>query len=186
MPLLRLPSDVVTRQNKTRVAEEKKEPKKRAKKDVVSDSELSLKIFSLFNQYKHSLITTEKELEEFLSKSDRFGLDTETSGLLFYKDKIAGFSLATDKESAYIPLFHEVGVNYQGDPKRIYDMIKDYHIKLDGFNWKFDKHFMAWNVDSRFANIDAYADGYLLARVLNNTYDAGLKPLYKRFIDPDV
>lgn len=186
MPLLKLPSDVVTRQNKTRVAEEKKEPKKRAKKDDVSDEELSLKIFSLFNQYKHSLITTEKELEEFLSKSGRMGLDTETSGLLFYKDKIAGFSLATDKESAYIPLFHEVGVNYQGDPKRIYDLISNSHVKIDGFNWKFDKHFLAFNVDSRFANLDAYADGYLLARVLNNNIDAGLKPLYKRFIDKNV
>ena len=186
MPLLKLPSDIVTRQNKTRVAEEKKEPKKRAVKDVVSDEELSLRIFSLFSQYKHSLITTEKELEEFLRKSNRMGLDTETSGLLFYKDKIAGFSLGTDKESAYIPLFHEVGTNYQGNIKNIYDMIMDFNIKMDGFNWKFDKHFMTQHVDSRFANLDAYADGYILARVLNNNIDAGLKPLYKRFIDPEV
>lgn len=186
MPLLKLPSDIVTRQNKTRVAEEKKEPRKRAVKDVVSDEELSLRIFSLFSQYKHSLITTEKELEEFLRKSNRMGLDTETSGLLFYKDKIAGFSLGTDKESAYIPLFHEVGINYEGNIKNIYDMIMDLDIKIDGFNWKFDKHFMTWNVDSRFADLDAYADGYLLARVLNNNIDAGLKPLYKRFIDPNV
>lgn len=186
MPLLKLPSDVVTRQSKTRVAEEKKEPRKRTKKEELTDEELSLKIFSLFSKYKHRLITKEYELEEFLKRSDRMGLDTETSGLSFYKDKIAGFSLGTDKESSYIPLFHEVGINYEGDIKRIYDMIKDYHIKLDGFNWKFDKHFMTWNVDSRFANIDANADGYLLARVLNNNLDAGLKPLYKHFIDPDV
>lgn len=186
MPLLKLPSDIVTRQSKTRVAEEKKEPRKRAKKEELTDEELSLKIFSLFSKYKHRLITKEYELEEFLKRSDRMGLDTETSGLSFYKDKIAGFSLGTDKESAYIPLFHEVGINYEGDIKRIYDMIKDYHIKLDGFNWKFDKHFMTWNVDSRFADIDANADGYLLARVLNNNLDAGLKPLYKHFIDPDV
>lgn len=186
MPLLKLPSDIVTRQTKTRVAEEKKTPKKRAQKDIFSDQDLSVKIFALFSQYKHSLITTESELEEFLKKSTRMGLDTETSGLAFYKDKIAGFSLGTDSESAYIPLNHEVGTNYQGDIGRIYDMLKDYHIKIDGFNWKFDKHFLTWNVDSRFANLDAYADGYLLARVLNNNLDAGLKPLYKRFIDPNV
>ena len=40
MPLLKLPSDVVTRQSKTRVAEEKKEPRKRTKKEELTDEEL--------------------------------------------------------------------------------------------------------------------------------------------------
>ena len=183
MPLLNLPKGVVTRQTKTRVAEESRTVSKRQPKVTQSDEELSLRIFELFSQYKHALITTEEELIAFLKKSKRLGLDTETSGLSFYKDTIAGFSLGTEEESVYIPLFHLQGQNYTGDLGNLYNLLKD--VDIDGFNWKFDKHFLT-KVDKKFENLNAKADGYLLARVLNNNLDAGLKPLYKHFIDPNV
>lgn len=183
MPLLKLPQGISDNRPRVKVAEERKKISKRSAKATETDQELSLRIFELFGQYKTSLITTESELKEFLSKSDRFGLDTETSGLSFYLDTIAGFSLGTETESAYIPLYHEQGQNYQDSLETLYDLLVQK--KLDGFNWKFDKEFLC-NIDFRFKNLNAYADGYLMARILNNNMDAGLKPLYKRFIDPNV
>lgn len=183
MPLLSIPKNVVTRQTKLRVAETSRTVSKRVPKVVESDEELSLRLFEMFSRYQHKLITTEEELIEFLQTSDTFGLDTETSGLSFYKDGIAGFSLGTDLQSVYIPLYHEVGKNYTGSYSRIYDLLKT--VKIVGFNWKFDKHFMT-KVDPRFSELDAEDDGYLMARIFNNNLDAGLKPLYKQFIDPTV
>lgn len=183
MALLRLPTNMTTRQTKTRVAEDNRTVSKRTSKNVESDQELSLRIFDLFSRYKHRMITTEEELLQFLSKDKRMGLDTETSGLSFYKDTIAGFSLGTQEESAYIPLFHIQGTNYTGDRSRLYNILKD--VDIDGFNWKFDKHFLT-KIDNRFASLNAKSDGYLLARILNNTLDAGLKPLYKMYVDPSV
>lgn len=181
--LLKLPKDVVTRQTKTRVAEERKAPSKRASKVVETDQELSLRIFELFSRYEHKLITTERELIDFLSISNEFGLDTETSGLSFYNDTIAGFSVGTEHISAYIPLNHAVGQNYTGSRSNLFNILS--RVKLYGFNWKFDKHFMT-KVDSRFGDLLPEGDGYLMARLLDNRLDAGLKPLYKRFIDPTV
>lgn len=181
--LLKLPKDITTRQTKSRVAEEPRTVSKRPKKNTLSDEELSLRIFDLFSPYKHRLITTRQELIEFLSLSDEFGLDTETSGLSFYIDSIAGFSLGTESESAYIPLNHLQGENYKDDIRDLFALISKK--ALWGFNWKFDKHFMA-KVDKSFLQLNAAGDGYLMARVLNNTLDAGLKPLYKHFIDPNV
>lgn len=183
MPLLNLPKNYVTRQTKSRVADEKKSVSKKQPKIVESDEALSLRIFEMFSRYKHRLITTEQELVEFLALQKEFGIDTETSGLSFYKDTIAGFSLGTETESAYIPLHHEVGTNYTGDFSRLYELLKE--VDLIGFNWKFDKHFMT-KVDPRFSNIDAKDDGYIMARLYNNNLDAGLKPLYKNFVDPTV
>lgn len=181
--LLNLPDGMVTRQTKTRVAEEKKSPTKRSAKVTETDEELSLRIFDLFSKYKFRLITTEQELKEFLSLSDEFGLDTETSGLSFYHDEIAGFSLGTENESAYIPLNHTQGKNYTGDRGNLFTLLSS--VKLDGFNWKFDKHFMT-KIDPRFENLVPEGDGYLAARILDNRLDAGLKPLYKHFVDPLV
>lgn len=183
MPLLSLPKGIKDKPRVVVAEERRRLTPRQARANTMDDSVLSLKIFDLFSQYQHRLILTENGLVEFLNKSDRFGLDTETSGLSFYKDQIAGFSLGTETESAYIPLNHTQGTNYQGDRSNLYSLLKDK--KLDGFNWKFDKHFMT-KVDPRFADIGAYSDGYLMARVYNNTLDAGLKPLYKRFIDPNV
>ena len=183
MALLRLPTNMTTRQTKARVAEDNKSLSKRVPKNVETDQELSLRIFDLFSRYKHSLITTEEELLRFLGKSKRIGLDTETSGLSFYKDSIAGFSVGTSEECAYIPLFHIQGENYKGDIDHLYDILKGSDI--DGFNWKFDKHFMT-KIDSRFSCLNAKSDAYLIARLLNNNLDAGLKPLYKLYVDPTV
>lgn len=183
MPLLNLPKGVVTRQTKTRVAEDDKKVSKRSAKIQESDEELSLRIFELFSRYEHRLITTEQELKEFLALSEEFGLDTETSGLSFYIDEIAGFSLGTEKESAYIPLHHVQGKNYTGSLDNLFELLskKRYY----GFNWKFDKHFLV-NVDKRFETLELLGDGYIAARIYDNNLDAGLKPLYKTFIDPNV
>lgn len=180
MPLLAIPNTV---KKKTKIPENDVKVSKRVSRasSALSDEELSLKIFELFSAYDHRLILTEQELLDFIEKE--MGLDTETSGLAFYKDRIAGFSLGTEKRSAYIPLAHKVGVNYTGDKSRLYDILKG--LDLYGFNWKFDQHFMT-QVDKRFAGLRPAGDGYIAARVMDTKMDAGLKPLYKRFIDKNV
>lgn len=192
MPLLNLPTNLQKKRAVPENASEKKEvarespaaPKQRkSKKETISDEALSLHIFELFSSYEHYLITTEEQLLSFIGEEKDFGLDTETSGLSFYKDTIAGFSIGTKDKSAYIPLRHEVGINYQGSIDSLYNILSE--LNLYGFNWKFDKHFLI-QIDPRFENINAKGDGYLVARLYNNNMDAGLKPLYKRFIDPQV
>ncbi|MCL2369228.1 MAG: DNA polymerase I [Alphaproteobacteria bacterium] len=53
------------------------------------------------------LIQTESELKEFLADiTDAVAIDTETTGLCQMTAKIVGISLATDSDSAYIPIRH--------------------------------------------------------------------------------
>lgn len=181
MPLLNIPKSV--KQTRTKVVQQDTKVSKRTPKIAQTDEELSLKIFELFSGYDCTLATTEEQLLAFIGREKEFGIDTETSGLQFYKDKIAGFSLGTRDRSVYVPLAHEVGVNYTGDMGRLYDILSS--LELYGFNWKFDKHFLV-QFDKRFENLIQKGDGYLMARLYNNTMDAGLKPLYKRFIDQNV
>lgn len=191
--LLRLPKNLEEKRTDTKkgVSEKtsqkdftpKKEGIKRTKKSGITDQELSLKIFTLFSQYKTCLITTEEELVQFLSLSNCFGIDTETSGLDFYKDIIAGFSIGTEFESAYIPINHEIGENYAGNRERLFTLLSQK--SLYGFNWKFDKHFLK-QIDPRFDSLKVKGEGYIAARLLNSNLDAGLKPLYKLYIDPQV
>ena len=66
---------------------------------------------SLGIRAKLKMIESVDELKEFAKRcvGKMVGLDTETTGLTFYKDKIVGFSLAlTDMEGYYVPIRHQI------------------------------------------------------------------------------
>ena len=112
---------------------------------------------------EYQLIQDEESLKkavEEIKKARLFAIDTETTGLNPFKDKIVGFSLCAEAGKAYyVPLNH--GKKVQGDdlfdlsvirPKQISlqiaaqylkPILKDPSILKIGHNIKFDMHFLA-------------------------------------------
>jgi len=151
-------------------------------KTVVDDSlEVARKMQQLFSKYNWKTVTTEKELEAYLFDKKDLGFDCETTGLFVHKDKLCGMSFGTEEDCIYIPLAHKVGKNYEGDVKRIEELVAS--INLWGFNLKFDlknaKHHAGLNLKGVWC-------GYLAARLMNCAEPSNeLKELYIKYIDPN-
>ncbi|MCM1322828.1 MAG: DNA polymerase [Acetobacter sp.] len=155
---------------------------KQEKVIVDTTAELRSTIDRIFADEDAILITTQAELIEFLRQQEVFGLDTETTGLKFYKDKIAGFSLGTATRSAYIPLQHTVGQNYQDDIEIMCEILLER--KYYGFNAKFDWHFLeAFRPQLR--NLELAGEGSIALRCYDINIPHQLKPAYKAVIDPN-
>lgn len=170
---------------KANLSQKKPARKSSAKKEkIIVDPTIELRatIERIFANEDAVLITTEEELKNFLSLSDVFGLDTETTGLRFFADKIVGFSLGTATKSCYIPLTHEAGQNYQDDLDRMCDLLltKKYY----GFNAQFDWHFLE-HFKPQLKNLQLAGEGSVALRCYDITLPHELKPVYKRVIDPD-
>ena len=170
---------------KANLSQKKPARKSSAKKEkIIVDptTELRATIERIFANEDAVLITTEAELKDFLSLSDVFGLDTETTGLRFFADRIVGFSLGTATKSCYIPLTHEAGQNYQDDLDRMCDLLltKKYY----GFNAQFDWHFLE-HFKPQLKNLQLAGEGSVALRCYDITLPHELKPVYKKVIDPD-
>ena len=93
----------------------------------------------------YKLISNEKELSELISQiknKGSFAIDTETTGLDPMKNRIVGFSVATDAgKAAYIPLGHrEMGnININTVKEYFEPVFKDKSIKKYGHHLKFDR-----------------------------------------------
>ena len=157
--------------------------KSKVEKVIVDNTaELRSTIDRIFADEDAILITTQEQLLEFLRQQEVFGLDTETTGLRFYKDKIAGFSVGTATRSAYIPLQHTVGQNYQDDIDTMCEILLER--KYYGFNAKFDWHFLeAFRPQLR--NLELAGEGSIALRCYDISLPHQLKPAYKAVIDPD-
>ena len=155
----------------------------RRAKAVVDDSRsVSEKMVELFSEYNWRTITTEEELKKYLDSADEFGLDTETTGLDVFKDKLVGFSLGTFDDCVYIPIAHKVGKNYQGDLNKLQEMLEAKRIY--GFNAKFDLKWLRKSLDLR---IKVVWCGYLAARLMNSNEPSNeLKELYIKYVDPNA
>lgn len=158
-----------------------KSSSKKEKIVVDNTAELRETINRIFADEDAILITTQEELLDFLRQQEVFGLDTETTGLYFYKDRIAGFSIATATRSAYIPLQHIRGQNYQDDIDTMCDILleRSYY----GFNWQFDLHFLE-KFNPRLANLKLQGEGSIALRCCDISLPHRLKPAYKAVIDP--
>lgn len=154
----------------------------KAEKIVVdSIAELRETINRIFKDEDAVLITTQEELLDFLRQQEIFGLDTETTGLYWYKDKIAGFSLGTAIRSAYIPLQHTVGENYKDDIDTMCEILleRSYY----GFNAQFDWHFLE-SFRPQLRNLHLEAEGSIALRCYDIALPHKLKEVYKAVIDP--
>ena len=147
--------------------------------DVIA--ELRSTIDRIFANEDCELITTQEQLINFLRTQEVFGLDTETTGLRFYADKIVGFSLGTATRSAYIPLQHTKGQNYQDDIDTMCEILleREYY----GFNAQFDWHFLE-HFRPQLRNLKLKGEGSIALRCYNISLPHELKPIYKLVIDP--
>lgn len=156
------------------------------KKAVVDDSvavaEAMKKYFAKYES-RYRLVTTEEELIEYMSTRPELGFDTETNGKdNVFTDNLVGFSIGDGETCIYVPLFHEKGQNYQGDLTRLKEILTGGGRKYWGMNTKFDRKMMV--VWAGF-DVPMCWDAELACRLLDNRDQAGLKPQYIKYIDPD-
>ena len=97
MPEQKLPKLAVTKSTATKSSTT-------TRKKVVADDSASVatRMEELFSCYKWKTVTSEEEIVEYLSTRQDVGLDTETTGLDVFKDKLVGFSLGTEDDCIYI------------------------------------------------------------------------------------
>lgn len=152
-------------------------------KTAVNDyAEVAAKMKELFSDVNWKVVTTEEELLDYIAERDELGLDTETTGLDVFKDKLVGMSLGTDKDCIYVPFAHEVGQNYSGSFKRIEEMLmgKD----LYGFNAKFDMKMLRHHAEIK---LRMKWCGFLAARLMYSLEESNeLKALYVKHVDPNA
>lgn len=144
-------------------------------------------------------ITTEKQLDEFLSHvTNKIAFDTETTGLNQITDKIVGLSLAyDDTHGAYIPIHHITksadlfGVDSVADNqlsidivhKKLWPIFTNPNIVKIAHNLKYDLHIldnMGWDI-TKIAPVD---DTMLLSYALNGTlHGHGLDELAEKYLN---
>lgn len=181
------------------------------RKKVVQDDSLEVaeKMKKYFSKYagRYKLVTTEEELIKYMSTRPELGFDTETNGKdNVWFDNLVGFSIGNAEDCIYVPLFHEKGVNYQGDLGRLKEILTGNGRKYWGMNTKFDRSEMRiWASNEYLFLRDARAaearekkyahaacgfdipmcwDAELAARLLDNRESAALKGQYILHIDP--
>lgn len=171
----------------TSLAPQKAEKTATTRVKAVQDDSVAVSqtIRELFKHYEghYKLVTTEEELVEYMSTRPELGFDTETTGLNRYLDQLAGFSLGNDNDCIYVPLNHIKGINYQGDRKKLEEILKMNDRKYWGFNSKFDRGFMILHAGF---DVPMKWDGELAARLLDNRDSAKLKELYIKYIDSNA
>lgn len=153
------------------------------------------------NPKQTTIITTEQELDKFLSGvNDVLAIDTETTGLNQMADKIVGISLATNSKSgAYIPIRHTEKQNdlfgteiksssfsqlsIKTVQQKLWPILTNPNIIKVGHNLKYDLHILSnegWDTN-QIAPID---DTMLLSYVLHGTAHAhNLDELAKIYLD---
>lgn len=155
---------------------------KKAKSAVDDSLVVERRMKELFSGYDWRLVTTEEQLLDYVSTRKELGIDTETTGLSVFKDRLVGFSLGTVKDCIYVPLFHKRGENYSGDLSRLQSILAGE--ELYGFNAKFDiemlKHHAGLPIKVKWC-------AYLAARLMNSLEPANdLKSLYVKYVDPNA
>lgn len=153
---------------------------------------------------QYELVQDEENLKKWIDRAVKKGLvaiDTETTGLNLLKDKIVGFSLATDEGKAcYVPINHKsknmevdlFGQISQDEIKQLSiakvkpylaDLLTNKSVLKIGHNIKFDMHFLAQIVGEK-ADIFPIEDTSVLSYILDSSeHGHGLDELADIFLD---
>lgn len=168
-----------------------KEAKKEEKRlstiaDAIEDARK--KVEQLLSKYPCLIIRDEKTLVDYIDatiKRMETAVDTETTGLNVYKDKLVGISIYTKGQTeAYIPLNH---IDYRTGDKipnqlpieiiqREFARLKDVQMNMHHSNF-----------DIRVLNKEKVPshctwDVLIMAHLLDENEDHGLKPLHQKYI----
>ena len=152
----------------------------------------------VLNEMDIKTITTESELDEFLSHvTDKIAFDTETTGLNQTEDKIVGLSLAyDDSHGAYIPIRHikqsmdlfskdslvPNQLLMESVYKKLWPIFTNKNIVKIAHNLKYDLHILAnegWDI----TQIQSFDDTMLLSYILHGTlHGHGLDELAEKYL----
>lgn len=121
----------------------------------------------------------------------RAGLDTETTGLDIFNDKVIGFSLFTPgMKACYVPMLHISRFTGQVDPHQLnvefcaqqLQRLRIPKMELDYFNAPFDMNMIMYSMGVNLWDI-LTQDGSLMMRLLNTERhrDNNLKALHSEF-----
>lgn len=144
---------------------------------------------------KYICITDSDEFIDYIDTiiaNKRAAMDTETTGLDIFNDKVVGFSLHTEgKKACYVPLRHLSRISGQIDNKQLKPEfcaeqlkrligVKD--LELDWFNAQFDLNMLHYNLGVNLWDIPAN-DASLMMRMLDTERhrDNNLKALHADF-----
>ena len=137
-------------------------------------------------------VTNLDDLKSFFDNTEEdteIGIDTETTGLNFYSDKIVGFSVCNGKECLYIPINHKsalYNMKLRGqipeEDLRNYlkELNKTRHFKWILHNYKFDAGVFRTFLGEDWP--DPYWDTMICAQCLKQDEDHGLKYLYNTYV----
>ena len=151
-----------------------------------------------FGEMNIKTITTESELDEFLSHvTDKIAFDTETTGLNQMNDKIVGLSLAyDDTNGAYIPIRHITQsrdlfnedtlasnqLSIESVYKKLWPIFTNKKIIKLAHNLKYDLHILAnegWDI----TQIRPFDDTMLLSYILHGSlHGHGLDELAEKYL----
>lgn len=140
---------------------------------------------------RYCVIQDELELKEYINDcivNNIVSIDTETTGLDALLDRVTGFSIYTpDRKAAYIPLGHVsyitgVRVDNQLSLEFVAEQLQRLEkVRIIMFNAKFDMRVLKNQLG---VSLNAYWDGYLAARLLNENEGDGnnnLKALHRKY-----
>ena len=143
------------------------------------------------------LVTTEEEFNAYISRVAKSALkevaiDTETTGLLPYKDKVVGICLyAPGEKGIYVPINHissltraraknQISVETAAKGLKRLNRAK---VKWIYHNAKFDMNFIYWNLGVRMPA--PYWDTFIGGRLLNENESNSLKNLHAKYVAGD-
>lgn len=175
---------------KPTLTKEEKQKIKRLETIKANIEEATERVNTLLNKYTDSciIIQDEKELSDYIDtaiKNGEISIDTETTGLNTFRDKIVGICIYTyGKSEAYIPVNH---VNYETE-ERIntqlnIDVVAKYLNKLK--NTRVIMHNSDFDIRMLRrigVNLSCYWDTLIMAHLLNENEEHGLKKLHSKYI----
>ena len=137
-------------------------------------------------------ITNLDDLKTFFDNTPEdapIGIDTETTGLNFFTDKIVGFSVCNGKDCLYIPINHKSALyNMKLKGQIPEDDLRNYLKELNRtrhFNWIFHNYKFDAGVFRTFLGEDwpdPYWDTMIAANIFKQDEEHGLKYLYNTYV----
>lgn len=175
--------------NNKNLTKEEKQELKRIETIKSNIDEATIKVNTLMNKYLNSFIIIQDK-NTFISYIDKcisnneVAIDTETTGLNVYRDKIVGLCIYTEGEKeAYVPINH---VNYI-DQNRLDNQLSEEFIasQLNRLN---NTQIIMHNADFDIrvlrkigANLTCTWDTLIMANLLNENEGHGLKELHSKY-----